>query len=132
MLLSIGNRRAQLRNAIQAAAMNSTSLSIDPKLAKKIEYLYRSMKPMVVLGIVGVLIPLILLLVAALGLVYAAQRSSLLKKVGSDFSSIPEVEIQEQLEYIRDHSFRLFFPAIMVGVYVAFIAIFVAVAILGS
>lgn len=91
---------------------------MDAKLIKEVDTLARNIKPLPALAFVGIIIPIILLFVAPLGLVYAGQRSRLLKKLESA-APPDDPAVADQVGYIRDHHRRAYVPMIVAIVYVA-------------
>jgi len=86
------------------------------------------MKPMPALAFAGVIIPLILLFAAPLGLVYAGQRTRLLRRI--DSAEPPDdPKVVEQINYIRERNRRLDVPIIVAGVYLVIVAGLVALAL---
>ena len=86
---------------------------------------------MVLLICLGVFVPLVLIFAAPLGLLYAFQRSSLLKKV-REGTILLSAEDAEKVNFLRDHSFRFYAPAIIVGFWFLFIVIIVSSVATGS
>ena len=75
---------------------------------------------MVMLTILGILIPILLLFAAPLGIVYAFQRSKLLKEIDSgEFSPAPSE--MEMVAYLRGNSVRYYLPSIIVVFAVLFV-----------
>ena len=102
-----------------------SSTTTDLKRSKYVDNLYRNSKQMVLLTCLGFLVPVVLIIAAPLGLLYAFQRSRLLKKVSEATVQLSAADA-EKISFLRDHSLRFYAPAIIVGLWVLFIVSIVA------
>lgn len=101
---------------------------MDPKLIKRIDNMYRNMKPIVVMAFVGVLMPPILLFAAPLGLLYALQRIRLIDDI-ADASAPEDPALANKVAYIHEHNMRLFVPLIVMVVGLILLTAFVLISI---
>lgn len=102
---------------------------MDPRLAKRIDHLYRNCKQMPLLCILGLFVPIILLFVAPLSLVYAAQRSRLLREVKSIDLAASDAERRvrptpaEQVSYLQNNGISFYAPLMIMAGLIPIIAL---------
>ena len=102
---------------------------MDVKTQKHVDNLFRNSKQMGMASIAGLIFPIVLIVAAPLGLLYAAQRSSLLKKIDSgEIDLSGDKETASKVDYLREHNLHFFVPTIVVGVVILAIAMIVVFA----
>jgi hypothetical protein len=113
--------------------------AVDAKLDKHIDTLFRNSQMMPVVTIMGVFIPIVLVFAGPLGLVYAAQRARLLRRIDNGELSLSgppplpgAVSVQDKIATLRRQSLRLIVPGIIMGVYALFLAAVMLMVVLGN
>ena len=109
---------------------------MDAKTEKHIDQLYRNSRQMVLLSILGLFVPIVLVIAAPLGIMYALERSRLLKKVdrgnldiaGSAEPAPGTASASDKITYLRERPIRFLIPAIIVGAYLVLIAAIILLA----
>ncbi len=107
------------------------SYLMDPNTEKHVDQLYRNSKQMVAASALGVLVPIVLVIAAPLGLLYAYQRSRLLGRIATGKLDVPNdslsgsdpPSLSDKIAYLRAHPLRFFAPFLVLGAAVLFVAI---------
>ena len=129
---SLGRGGPSARGQTVGPLTTSGEFTMDAELTRRIDSLYRNMKPMAALTFAGIIIPIILFFAGPLGLVYAGQRSRLLKILDSADTSSAAPEVAEKIEYIRAHKLRLYVAVIAFALYLVPIGVLVAAVLMTS
>lgn len=93
--------------------------AMDPNLYRRMDALYRNGKLLPLITVLAIVVPFLMLLVAPMGLVYAAQRKLLLADIGSTERDAPEALgdslSRDKLAAIRRWRTRFYVPSILVA-----------------
>lgn len=99
-------------------------IATDPRVEKRIDSLYRNVKQIPVLSILGLLVPIALLFAFPLALIYMFLRAKLLRDIDDGTvvinpledrrSSNPhELSVSQKVHYLRYHAARLWVPILI-------------------
>ncbi len=91
--------------------------SMEPKLYRRLDALYRNGRLLPLITVLAIFVPILMLIVAPLGLVYAVQRYYLLKDLGysllDDPQSLGDGLARDKIDAIRRWRARFYTPSIM-------------------
>ncbi len=95
---------------------------MDDAQAKRIDGLYRNAKQMPILAVLGVLVPLLLLLGAPLGILYASWRKGLLSDIDAGKIEL-DADTEPKVALLRRSTLVFYVPAMILAAEMVVIAL---------